>query len=186
MTRCIMVATFTVASLLTQQAQAWEALDNFIDDIVSCCSIDTGPPIDYGPPPAVYVPPPAPAPMVMAAPACAPPPSAAPACCPPPTCCDKMKACWQKSCNWWTSLCSKCCPGSKAGAAPNYQPPYVTPPGGTASMMYGEQPYSVAYPPYDGYESYSEGPSFGAGPMLDYGPATGTTSEVIPAPLNSI
>jgi hypothetical protein len=192
MTRCILMVTFTTASLFAQQASAWEGLDNFIDDMVSCCTIDRGPAVDYGPPPTVYVPPPAPAPVVapMAvapAQACCPPP----ACCETPGCCDKMKACWQRTCDWWTSLCGKCCPGSTS-AAPAYQTPYATPPIGTTSMMYGEQPYSVGYPPTEGYETYSEGPSLDFGPTynygttLEYGPATGTTSEVIPAPMNSI
>lgn len=192
MTRYILVLTFMAASLSAQRALAWEGLDNFIDDMVSCCTIDTGPPINYGPPPAVYVAPPAPAPVAFAAPALAAPPCAAPACCPPPAdCCAKMKACWQKSCDWWTSLCAKCCPGSASTAAPYYQPPYVTAPGSTASTMYGEQPYTVGYPPLEANETIVAGPTFKDGPVFEYGPAanynssTPAVGEVIPTPLGA-
>lgn len=199
MTRCILAVTFAAASLLSRPVLAWEALDNFVDDLVSCCTIDCGPPVDYGPPPAVYSPPSAPPPPpvpVMVIPEECPPqpvfvpppaPQALPAapCCEPCDCCGKLRECWQRCCNWWSSLCSKCCPGLTAGPGPQYQPqfqqqyqtPYLGGPTGTDytypdGEMYsgGEQSYEVTYPPSNGYETYMEGPSFEVDPTSQYSP----------------
>ena len=185
MTRCILALTFTAMALSAQTASAWEALDNFVDDLVACCTFDTGPAIDYGPPPAIYTPPPEPpvpppvvVPMAAAPAPCPPPP--APACCEPCDCCEQMKGCWQKWCASWKAMCAKCFPAS---TGPAFAPPPVGPPPPSPWMSGIQQPspYGVAYPPVQPYEAYSDGPALNMGPhnmgpTFDYGPPVGTTS----------